>query len=263
MCYRTSNRLPVQDMEKRYKVERDPDLDIDDTDFLNHNINGFSHPPMLIIGMDSGLDVGPRPDVLHPGLWGIVPTNHKEDSINDYYSNIKYHGSELNARSEKAFDYWLYKASINSKRCIVPVTGFFEPHKYKGTSYPFYFEGKNREHLSIAGLYSITKGGYVTFTLLTKQASPLFEKVHNKQGDKRQIVLLDEDTEKEWLNPNLNEEDIESFFKNEYDQSKLNTYPVPRGVQGRKYIVDGEEAITRAEIPELKSLEDDIKEMIK
>ncbi|MCC4211331.1 SOS response-associated peptidase [Leeuwenhoekiella parthenopeia] len=261
MCYRTSNRLPVPDMEKRYGIERDPELDIEDTDFVDYNINGFSHPPMLIIGMDAGLDIGPRPEVLHPALWGIAPSNTK-GSINDYYRGIKYHGSELNARSEKAFDYWLYKASIMEKRCIVPVTGFFEPHKHKGVSYPFYFEKKSREHLSVAGLYSVTETGYVTFTLLTKEASPLFAKVHNKTGDKRQIVLLNEETEKDWLDPNLKEADIKAFFGDYYDEKKLTTYPVSRAVQGRKNILDGEEAVERDDYEQLETLEAELKKFL-
>ena len=30
MCYKTSNKLTVPDLEKRYNVQRDPNLDIED-----------------------------------------------------------------------------------------------------------------------------------------------------------------------------------------------------------------------------------------
>lgn len=259
MCYKTSNKLTVPDMESRYNVQRDPNLDIEDGDFTSYHINGFSFPPMLIIGMDSGLDICPKPELLHPALWGIIKPQWTGNDVNDYYKGLgRYTGGALNAQSEKAFDYWLYKDSIMTKRCIVPVTGFFEPHKLGKTSYPFYFEREDQKHLSIAGIYTITQSGFVTFTLLTREASPLFAAIHNKEGGKRQVVLLDESNEKDWLDPNLNQKDIESFFNYGYDNKSLVTYPVSRELNGRKYHLDGEDAISRAEYPELQSILDQI-----
>ena len=255
MCYKTSNRLTVNEMELRYDVARDPNLDIEDTDFTSFHINGFSFPPMLIIGMDAGLDIGPKPEFLHPALWGIIKPSWKGTDVNEYYKSLgRYTGAALNAQSEKAFDYWLYKTSIMNKRCIVPVTGFYEPHTHKGKSFPFYFERNDRDYLSIAGIYTVTQSGYVSFTLLTKEASPLFAKVHNKSGDKRQIVLLDEKTEKDWLNPDLNERDIKSFFDADYPDSELTTYPVSKDLNSRKVHLDGEDAIEKVAYAELAPL---------
>ncbi len=182
MCYKTSNKFTVNEMEARYNVARDPNLDIDDHDFTNYHIIGFTFPPMLIIGMDAGLDICPKPHILHPALWGIIKPEWNGHDVNDYYKSLgRYTGAALNAQSEKAFEYWLYKDSIMTKRCIVPVTGFFEPHKLENKSYPFYFERKDEKYISIAGLYTISKSGFVGFTLLTKEASPLFAAVHNKE----------------------------------------------------------------------------------
>ena len=263
MCYKTSNSKPVSVMEERYNIKRDPNLDIEDNDFVSHHINGFTFPPMLIIGMDGGLDICPKPDLLHPALWGIIKPQWDGKDINDYYKSLgRYTGAALNAQSEKAFEYWLYKNSIMTKRCIVPVTGFFEPHKLNKNSYPFYFERKDEKHLSIAGIYTITKSGFVSFTLLTKAASPLFAAVHNKEGGKRQVVLLDESNEKDWLNPDLNEKDIQSFFNEEYDDKSLVTYPVSKDLNARKFHLDGEDAITKVDYPELEHINNEVGKLL-
>ncbi|MBZ9627448.1 SOS response-associated peptidase [Psychroflexus sp. CAK1W] len=38
----------------------------------------------------------------------------------------------------------MYKQSIYTKRCIVPVSAFFEPHDHKRTKFPFVFKPKNK-----------------------------------------------------------------------------------------------------------------------
>ena len=47
---------------------------------------------------------------------------------------------------------------------------------------------KDENLVHLAGIYAITKDKMVTFTILTKEASPLFAKIHNKKN--RQPIIL-------------------------------------------------------------------------
>ena len=116
------------------------------------------------------------------------------------------------------------------KRCIIPLSGFYEPHKYKGKSYPFYFSHKNEDPISVAGIYSETYDGTVSFSMLTKPASEWFGKIHNKVGEKRQIIILDKMLEQEWLRDDLNEQHIKELFNVQYDEDLLQAYPVSRDI---------------------------------
>jgi putative SOS response-associated peptidase YedK len=59
-----------------------------------------------------------------------VPSNKKSQEIKEYYKEAIKYGGGLNAQSEKLFQNYLYRESVMTRRCIIPVTGFFEPHEH-------------------------------------------------------------------------------------------------------------------------------------
>ncbi|WP_160114598.1 SOS response-associated peptidase family protein [Aquimarina sp. AU474] len=88
----------------------------------------------------------------------------------------------------------------------------------------------------IAGIYLLTLDGVVSFTMFTKEASPFFSKIHNsknRNGQYRQLVLLDKEFEREWLRDDLNENHINELFKVEYNDESLITHPVSRDLFSR------------------------------
>jgi len=244
MCYKSSLIVDLEFLEDRYQVKRSPKLKGEPAKYQSFHFNGFAHPNMLIIPQQNT-------EVLSDAYWGLMPKNEKIEDRNAYYKKAARYGGGLNARSEKVFDHFLYKQSIYEQRCIVPLSGFYEPHKGPEGSYPFYFKDKGDEILSVAGLYSITQDGGVTYTLLTKEASPLFKQVHNTK--ERQIVLMDKVMEKEWLNPDLAEDHINEILHQKYDDSTLITFPVTKKINSNKYHLDNEDIIKPVDFPELKS----------
>ncbi|WP_299780496.1 SOS response-associated peptidase family protein [uncultured Formosa sp.] len=189
MCFHTSQTKKVKTLEKRFGVKISDAALVDYFDKSQYHLNGFAHPNMLVIPQQ-------KSEVLAPGVWGIVPENKNKDEITSYYKEAVKFGGGLNARSEKAFQHFVYKNAILEKRCIIPVSGFFEPHEYKGKKYPYHFKNEDDSPMALAGLYSVIDT-FITFTILTKEASPLFAKIHNKK--KRQPLLLDEEQTRNWL----------------------------------------------------------------
>ncbi|MBZ9627445.1 SOS response-associated peptidase [Psychroflexus sp. CAK1W] len=242
MCAHTSQIQKVEKLEEQYKAKLSDESKRDLFDQPSYHIIGFTHSQMLIIPQE-------KPHVLAAATWGIAPESKSVDELKDYYKEARKFGGGINARSEKAFDHFLYKQSIYTKRCIIPVSAFFEPHDHKGNKYPFVFKPKDKDFLSLAGIYTRIENK-VTFAILTKEASPLFAKIHNKKN--RQPVMLSSDQEKDWLKDDLDQEEIEGIIKKDYDKNQLEYYPVSQDLFHPKTNSDVEAILDRVEYEELE-----------
>lgn len=216
MCFHTSTTQKTKKLEKHFKVKISNDNLRPVFDTPNYHLNGFAHPNMLVIPQE-------KAEVIAPGVWGIVPSHKPSDQIKAFYKEAVKYGGGLNARSEKIFDHFLYKESVMEKRCIIPVTGFFEPHEYNKKKYPYFIQHAEKQPLALAGLYSVMDT-YITFTILTKEASPLFAKIHNVK--KRQPVILKESNYSNWLSSDLSEKNIKDLILEDFPESSLETYTV-------------------------------------
>jgi len=242
MCFHTSQIQKVEQLEKQYKVKLSDESQRELFDQSRYHINGFTHSQLLIIPQE-------KPSVLAAATWGIAPENKKVSELKAYYKEAVKFGGGLNARAEKAFEHFLYRQSIFTKRCIVPVSAFFEPHDHKGKKYPFVFKPKSEDSLSLAGLYTRIDNK-VTFTILTQEASPLFAKIHNKKN--RQPVILNAEQVNEWLDNGLKEEGIANLLKAHFDEDQLNLHAVSTDLFHPKVNSDVEEILDRVEYEELE-----------
>ena len=241
MCYQTRQERTVKDLELRYNIGLVNESYRAVFDTPQYHLNGFAHPNMLVIPQD-------QPDVLAPGVWGIVPDNKQPDEVRAYYKEAVRYGAGLNAQSEKLHNHFIYRDVAMTQRCIIPVTGFFEPHTAQKKKFPFYIHREDNETLSLAGIYTVI-GTFITFSILTKKASPLFEKVHNLK--KRQPVILTTDNEKKWLQPDLTQNDVTELIAAEYPEAELEAYPVSKDLYSPKVDSNRQDIVARIEYPEL------------
>ncbi len=243
MCYNTRLTRRAKDLEAFYKVERLFGKTDFEEELTYFHANGFSHPLMWIIPQQ-------EPNRITPSLWGIMPGTRSGSDRKAYYKEAVRFGAGLNARSEKLFDHFIYRHSALTKRCIIPVDGFFEPHTVnKKLKVPFYFERNDKNIMSLAGIYSITKDGYNSFAVLTKPATPLFAKVHNSKL--RRPVILDDTRIRDWLNDSLTRSDIEHLIRNDMPDARLRTFPVSRDLYRTKVDSDRMDIIAPVEYPEI------------
>jgi putative SOS response-associated peptidase YedK len=241
MCAHTSQIQKVEKLEGQYNVKLSDENQRETFDEPHYHIIGFTHSQMLIIPQE-------KPSILAAATWGIAPEHKKVEELKDYYKEAAKFGGGINARSERAFDHFLYKQSIFSKRCIIPVSAFFEPHDHKGSKYPFVFKPKDKYFLSLAGIYTRIENK-VTFAILTQEASPLFARIHNKKN--RQPVIFNEEQVSQWLNDVLDQNDIEDLLKMKYDEDQLDYYPVSTDLFSPKVNSDVIEILDRVEYEEL------------
>jgi len=240
MCFHTSV------IEKVERIEYQTDTRLVNEEYRSkfdrpqYHLNGFTHPPMLIITQE-------RNDLLIPAYWGIVPQGQKPDQLEQYYKKAVKFGGGLNARDDKLFDHFIYRRSILSKKCVIPVNGFFEPHTYQKKKYPFYIKNAKDQLLMLGGIYTRI-GDQVTFSIITRKASPLFEKVHNVK--KRQPLLIENDQWDNWLASN-EQKDVENLMNIKFDDDQLTTYPVKKALFSPKEDSNVSSILEKIDYPEL------------
>ena len=220
MCFHTKQDHAIKTIQTHYNVSlSDPSLAAH-FEQPQYHLNGFSHPNMLIIPQQ-------RPDLLAPGVWGLAPTSTLPDQLKAYYKDAVRYGGGLNAQSEKLFTHFNYKTAAFEHRCIIPVSGFFEPHEYQKQKYPFYIHPKNEQPLALAGIYNLI-GTFITFSILTQPAQGLLKRVHNVK--ERQPIILNDALVTAWLSNELNEQAITDLITTTYDDTLLDAYPVSKAL---------------------------------
>ncbi|GAA4281657.1 SOS response-associated peptidase [Gaetbulibacter aestuarii] len=244
MCFHISTTRNSRALEKRYQVKLSDESIRTIVDKPHYHLNGFAHPNVLLIPQQ-------KPEVLAPGVWGIVPENKQPDDIKPYYKEAVKFGGGLNAQSEKVFNHFLYRNSIRTKRCVIPVNGFFEPHDHQKKKYPFFIKDKSDQGLSLAGIYTLI-GTYVTFSILTKKASPLFEKIHNVK--KRQPVILTDVQVHNWLSDEQDESVIASVLATPYPDKSLDYYPVSKDLFSTKVDSDVPDILDKVKYEALEEI---------
>ncbi|WP_289645247.1 SOS response-associated peptidase [Maribacter aestuarii] len=246
MCYGTRVVRTAQQLELFYNVEKLYGDLPKDKELVYNYANGFSHPHMWIIPQE-------KKGTMIPVMWGLIPHYKLGSEAKDYYKETIRYGSGLNARSEKLFDSNNYRNSALTRRCIIPVDGFYEPHtaKKNGKDFkiPFYFHRKNDTPFNLAGIYAVTKDKMVTFTILTKEATPLFAKIHNKKF-RRPVILQDDDIDV-WLDDTLQEDEVMEVMADDLVDEHIKAYPISKDLYKRGGEGDRPDIIEKVDYEEL------------
>jgi putative SOS response-associated peptidase YedK len=192
MCFSVNVNLIKEELENRYGATLiDPDKYRP-----SYYYHAFGLPDMAAICSD-------MPDRIKLLKWGLIPswTKNPEDA-----EIIRY--KTFNARSESIDTKASFSSSFKSKRCIIPVKGYFEWQHIGKDKIPWYIYGAENEILSFAGLYSEWTGQntgeiYNTFSIITTDANNLTAEIHN--SGKRMPAILDKPSEDLWLDLSINE----------------------------------------------------------
>jgi putative SOS response-associated peptidase YedK len=187
MCFSVNVNLVKEELENRYGATLiDPDKYRP-----SYYYHAFSLPE--IPAVCSGI-----PSEIRLLRWGLIPSwiNNSDDA-----NVIRY--KTFNARSESIDKKPSFSNSFRSKRCLIPVKGFFEWQHAGNEKIPWYIYHSENEILSIAGLYDewiadTTGEIFSTFSIVTTDANDMMAEIHNSK--KRMPVILDKSGEALWIN---------------------------------------------------------------
>ncbi|NVN52665.1 Phage protein [Mycolicibacterium hippocampi] len=110
----------------------------------------------------------------------------------------------INARSDKVTTSPAFRTSIKSKRCLVPMDGWYEWRGQKGAKTPFYMYAGDGEPLFMAGLWSTWRpkdapsdaAPLLSCTIITTDAAGAIADIH----DRMPLTISERDWDR-WLDP--------------------------------------------------------------
>ncbi|MBC7883875.1 MAG: SOS response-associated peptidase [Saprospiraceae bacterium] len=185
MCGRSSLTKTEKEIEARFnatfyseELERYNPLP-------NFNIAPTHYQPIITSGDQQHI---------HIFRWGLIPFWAKDKGI----------GSKMiNARVETLVEKPVFKNCLPSRRCIIPLDGFYEWKRNGKEKIPYRIVARDQAIFGVAGLWDNWKdpvNGEVvqSFTIITRGPNYLMEKIH----DRMPAILLKEN-EHHWLDPEV------------------------------------------------------------
>lgn len=221
MCGRDYSTYTDEEIEMRYLNRKWPWLTLSEIPDFRPNYNMSPTQEGLVLNVEN------RWLGLRKMRWGLIPAWAKSPKDAAKYSLI-------NARGEEIAEKRSYKNAFQKRRCIVPVSGFFEWKRSKDGKRPFAIHHAKKEILSIAGVWerwvSPDKDKTIdSFALITTAANKFMGKIHD-----RMPVILNEKDEERWLDPELNDPVILSGFLKPCSEKLLNCFEVSTFVNSPK-----------------------------
>jgi putative SOS response-associated peptidase YedK len=143
--------------------------------------------------------------------WGLIPSWAKDPKIGN---------SLINARADTAATKPAFRAAFKKRRCLVPVSGFYEWQKLEGSKakQPWYIKPAGGGVMCFAGLWEWWKaegeqglgegsGGVESFTIVTTDANEQMKAIHH-----RMPVILEPESFDAWLDPGTKPEALQALL---------------------------------------------------
>ena len=167
--------------------------------------------------------------------WGLIPSWSKDPAIG---------ARMINARSETVAEKPSFRAAFKRRRCLVPVSGFYEWQKVGKAKQPYYITADGGDLLVIAGLWEYWEGAdgsaLESCTLLTTDANEMMAPLHH-----RMPVFVDPADFAQWLGDGKDESprylsELQHLLR-PAPEALLTTYPVSTYVSNARN--EGEQCI--------------------
>lgn len=154
------------------------------------------------------------PNTIQMMLWGLIPHWSKDGK-----------SLVINARSETLSVKPMFKKLIETQRCIIPATGFYEWKRTTERKQPFYIGLKDKDFFGFAGLYDVWKNPkgeeIYSYTIITCSPNKTLAEIHN-----RMPVILKKEDEEKWLNPDTVEEEKLMPLLIPFPDEQMKAYPI-------------------------------------
>ena len=199
MCFTVNLNIIKEELEARYGREL-----IDHEKYRpSFYYHAYSLPSMPVVCSDRGSGI-------RLFRWGLIPSwVGDENEANDTLLKT------FNARSETLSTKPAFRESFASRRCLVPVRGFFEWQHLGGRKIPWYITLRGEDIFSLAGIWDswVMQGGITlnTFSVVTTRANGLMEEIHNTK--KRMPVILPSAAEGIWLREGLTRDSLAALME--------------------------------------------------
>lgn len=156
--------------------------------------------------------------------WGLVPHWIKDLATFKSYSTF-------NARVESLLESKIWSGCLGKKRCVVPVSGYYEWKTSGKNKTPYYVTRNDGKLTFLAGMYDyIESENLYTFTIITNEAPEQLKWLHPRMpvvlepNSKEWDTWMDKDKIK-WFQTELN-----SVLKSSFEDKYMLAYQVSKNV---------------------------------
>jgi putative SOS response-associated peptidase YedK len=231
MCYWVGTRKVREEIEKKFNAgSKDEIINLfhqtivanKELEFKEHYVAiGKGKPTLTALVKDNG-------KLQFQNMQWTLPYSYFDKKTNKTVTR------ELqNSTCERVF--FQHKEQIFKQRCIVPIDGYFEYYHFNKETYPYYLQPKSDGLFYAGGIWDKKvneKSGEVieSFSIITTPPNTLTGKIHNNPdapNGSRMLLLIKHEEALNYLNENLNIEDIKKFF-NPYDANEMQAHTVLR-----------------------------------
>jgi len=151
--------------------------------------------------------------------WGLIPSWANEPKVG--YSTF-------NARAESVADKPMFRSAFRSRRCLIPVSGFYEWQIQNGHKQPYFISSDDKNELVFAGLWDEWHGGtpehILSCTIIVGAANSLVAPIHD-----RMPVILPEAAYSTWLDSHAPIDDITNLLA-PFPAARMRHWPVSPAV---------------------------------
>ncbi len=159
---------------------------------------------------------GPEPGTteMAPMIWSLIPSWWTKPLKEKTFTSF-------NAKCETVAEKPVFRGAFRYRRCLVPVSGFYEWTGAKGAKTPFAIGLRNRRWFCMAGLWdqALIDGSHVeSFTILTTTPNDVMAGLHT-----RMPVILDPVSYARWLDPKSG--DVTDLFE-PFPSADMHAWPV-------------------------------------
>ena len=220
MCFTIEVHLTRKAIENRFSVDTSALYDFD----FNYFYRAFSNPMIPVIA-------GDQPEQVSQMQWGLIPSWAR-----DRKKAMQLRKGCYNARSESLQEKPSFREALIKGRCLVLAHGFFEWQHIKGARIPWYIRLKDDSPFAFAGLadaWQDPEDGSIhqTCSIVTTEANPLMEKIHNTK--KRMPVILTRENEKGWISGDISLLKARQLLL-PYDQEEMHAHTIAPGITDPK-----------------------------
>ncbi|WFU13183.1 SOS response-associated peptidase (plasmid) [Rhizobium sp. CB3090] len=220
MCGRVYIRSSLRELLANFAFAGPGDVEPLSNSFPRYNGAPQQDYPIII------REIVQEPDVMGPvfasARWGFIPAWAKDAGR-----------PVINARAEGISTSGMFKHSYKSKRCLVPINGFFEWKDMHGTGKnkkPYAIAMKSGEPFALAGIWSSRRNRDTgldekTFAIITCAPNEMMAQIH----DRMPVILHPEDYER-WLSSEPDPYDLMRPFPSEL----MTMWPIGKDVGSPK-----------------------------
>ncbi|MBO9573001.1 MAG: SOS response-associated peptidase family protein, partial [Chitinophagaceae bacterium] len=230
--YDISYRIELETLEDYFEglVIEDPQMEMNFD--LTIHVQAQDYKPYPVVVLEDGKYI------LRMMEWGLISKGMTTPEL------IKERRSTMcNARSERiVIDEESAWYGLRNQRCLIPVNGIFEHRGItdKKKKYPYYIRLKDRPIFCLPGLYNYSPGfgkdkkPVGSFTIITRTANEIMRQIHNDgENAFRMPLFLPKELELKWLQPGLNDLEIQQVLDFEMPSESLEYHTVFR-IRGKK-----------------------------